>query len=478
MGLLPFRLFAGLRGQVDRPLAVAKGVVGRRGQEPGEIVEHAVVVVVEGERGFQVGERRFVVADRNQGVAAAAAAQKLLVFKLEGPRESLDCLARLLGREIEHAELAHEQGVVAMLRHELAKIADRSGIVVALGGDQTAQLEGGGMVGPAAEHAFEVGLGLLRVASLLVDAGSEHERDRVVGIELDRLVEIGDRLGLLPLEGEHAGPLEQGAGGVGIDIDRLVECLLRLVELVLHHVGHAKGLVQRDVVGVFLDRHGEVGPGVVELVVEQAKQAAGAAHVFIARGEFHRLVVVGLPGGLVVVAEVAADHVGLGDQELVFTAEIDRLVGRLVGPLAVAAGQALEPRDHQPGRPEGRVAIDGFVEIAHGEVAHPLPLGIGIRAVEDRLHDHARPVHERACVEIGGKLLALFVEPLLDGRLAELEHGAKVIEVGRGQLRVDGGIEIGLAGLIGRSRGTARQREGKQEQQQATAHHKSPRDAQ
>jgi large subunit ribosomal protein L27 len=81
----------------DSLFAIADGVVGRRGQQPGEVVEHAVVVVVEGERRFQIGERCFMVADRDHGIAAAAAAQKLLVVELEGPRKSLDRLAGLLG---------------------------------------------------------------------------------------------------------------------------------------------------------------------------------------------------------------------------------------------------------------------------------------------------------------------------------------------------------------------------------------------
>ena len=404
-----------------------------------------------------------MIADGNLGVAAAAPAQKLLVVEFERPREPLDRLPGLLRREVQHPQLAHEQCVVGVPRHQLAEVADRRRVVVAFGGDQPPQFERRRMVGLAAEHTLEVGLGLVGVARLLVDAGPEHERNRVVGVDLDRLVEVGDRLRLFPLEGQHPGPLEQGPGGVRVDVDRLVERLLRLVELVLHHERHAQRLEERDVFGILLDGHLEVGPGLVEVVVEQVEQAARAPDVLVARGQFNRLVVVGAAGRLVVVTQVATDHVGLGDEQLVVAPEFDRLAGRLVGPLAVAPGQAFEAGDHQPRRAERRITVDRLVEVAHRELPHPRPLRVGGRAVENRLDHHAGAVHERARVQVARELLPLLVEALVDRLAAQVEDRAEVVEAIGRELGVDRGVEVGLTGLVGQAAASG-QAEGEQKQ--------------
>ena len=291
-----------------------------------------------------------------------------------------------------------------------------------------------------------------------MDAGAEHQRHDLVRSDTDRLVEVRDRLGPVAPHGPHASPLQQRTGRVWVELDGPIECLLGGLQLVVHHQRQAERLLQRGVFRIDFDGRLQVAASLLELVREQVEQAAGPPDVLVARGKLDRLVVVRGPLLAVIrIGGVAEHDVSLGCLQPVVGKQLDRLRGGGAGPFPVATGEAFQLRDHELGVAELGIAINHLVEIAHRKRSQPRPLRIRGIDLVDRLHDPAGAIHERVGVEILGKLLLFGGEPLLDGPLAEVEHVGEVVDALRGQLRIDGGIEVVLARRI---RGGGRFRHG------------------
>ena len=282
-----------------------------------------------------------------------------------------------------------------------------------------------------------------------MDAGAEHQRHDLVGSDTDRLVEVCDRLGPVAPHGTHAGPLQKRTGRVWVELDGPIECLLGGLQLVVHHQRQAERLLQRGIFRIGLDGGLQVAASLLEFVREQVEQAAGPPDILVTRGKLDRLVIVRGPLLAVIrIGGIAQHDMGLGCLQPVVGKQLDRLRGGGAGPFAVATGKAFQLRDHELSVTEFGITIDHLVKIAHRKRSQPRPLRIGGVDLVDRLHDPAGAIHERVGVEILGKLLLFGGEPLLDGPLAEVKHVGEVVDALRGQLRIDGGIEVVLTGRI------------------------------
>ena len=313
------------------------------------------------------------------------------------------------------------------------------------------------MIGLGFQHLGQIGGSGFAVTGLLKDSGPQHQGDGIAGGNFDRLVEIGNRLRLLALEGEHAGSLKKRGGGIGSDIDCLVKGLAGLFQpfllwqIAIEHVRHAKGFLQAGIIGCLFDARMEVFPGRPELVPKHAEQATGPADVGVSRGQFHRLVVVGGPRvGLF--GEVAPHHMSFGQLQAVgsvWRQQFNRFVGGGNSLVWAATRQGLKPGDHQMRRAEARVAFDRLVEIPHGEGSHPRPFRVWWFRIEDGINQHPCPVDQGADKEVVGECLGIGREAFAGCPTAEVEHLLKVIEAAGRQFLLEGRIKIGLAGLLG-----------------------------
>ena len=67
---------------------------------------------------------------------------------------------------------------------------------------------------------------------MLIDGAAVVERDREIGVELDRLVEIGERMrSVSPLRCKEHGAAVEHAGIGRVELDRLLEILQRAVDV-------------------------------------------------------------------------------------------------------------------------------------------------------------------------------------------------------------------------------------------------------
>ena len=429
VGLLPLGRLAGLRGDADGPLAVAEGVVGARGQQPGEIVEHAAVVGLELHRPLEVDQRRRMVADGDRRVAPAAEREELPGIDLESAGEAPDRLARLLGREIEEPQLADERRILRRLPDKPAEIGDRRRVIPPVGRDQAAEFQGRRMIGVAGQRALEIPLGGIPIPSLLTEPGAEDERLGGVGRRIDRRIEIGKRLGEIPLRGEQPAALEEDVGRRRIDRECFVERLQGLVGALCHEERQSADLAESDVVGLLLDGDVEVGDGGVLVPLHQLEQPARPPDIHIPGGELDGLVVLGAAFLRIVIGKIAEDDMRLRRLERIIPVDLDRPPRRSERPAAIASRQRFQPRHHHLGGRERVVPLHHLAKVAQRKGPHPLPLLLAFRRpLEEGVADHRRPVDERAGVEIVGELPRLLVEPLPQRRPDEFENLLEIVE--------------------------------------------------
>src|SRR5208337_2446769 len=131
---------------------------------------------------------------------------------------------------------------------------------------------GGRLDGPLAVAVLLVGASGPEPAAVVVRRG-------VLGVEADRLVEIGDGLVVLPfgVPGVAAAVVRQG--DLGVEADRLVEIGDGLVVLPLGVPGEAAVVVRRGVLGVEADRLVEIGDGFVVLPLGVPGEAAAVVRL-------------------------------------------------------------------------------------------------------------------------------------------------------------------------------------------------------
>ena len=404
---------------------------------------------------LEVGDRGTVVADRDGGVAASAAAREMLGVEFEGPREPPDRLAGLLGGEVEHAELADEPGLVGVPGDQPAEVADGGLVVLPRRRDEAPHLEGGLVVGVVGQHARHVGEGGVGVAGLLVDAGPQQPRRDVAGIDLEGPLEVRQGAIAIARRGTEPGPLHERARGVGRQFDGPIERPQGVVEPLLHHAGHAERLVETGVVLVLGDGGRQVFPGAREILHREPVQPPGPADGGVARGQVDGLVVLAV-AFLALGGQRGEHEPRPGHLQAVVAEQFERLAGRDDRAVPVPAGQRLEPGDHQVRLSQRRIAAHDLLEIPHGDLPHPRPMRVGGRGVADRLDEHRGPVDERARVELLGEPPRLRVEPLGDRPPAERQHVVEVVEILDRELRVHGGVKIILAGRRGGGGGGSR----------------------
>ena len=393
---------------------------------------------------LEIGQGGGMVADRDRRVAAAPAAREIVGVDLQRPAEPPDRLAGLLGREVEHAQLADHSRVVGIAGGEFAEVADRGGVVFLLGRDQPPKLEGGRRVGLVLEDRLDVGQGRVGITRLLEDPGPQQEGGRVFGVDVDGAVDVLEGLVAVALDRPDPGPLQERADRVGFEVDRPAEGRLGIVHFFSHQAGQAERLLHGGIPRILLRGHLEILAGGVVFVGREPKQTTGPPHLRVARREFDRGIEEGgfLAG---VFGQFRQHERGLGPLQPVVAQKAERLGGRLGRPLPVAPGQGLEPGDHQVSAAEFGVAAHHLFEIPHREGADPLPLLIRPARPEDRFGQHARPVDQGARVEILRELPRLLVEALVEGRATEVEHAGVVVEIVDRELGIDRLVEGFLA---------------------------------
>ena len=268
--------------------------------------------------------------------------------------------------------------------------------------------EGVDVVGAELQRRVEIGQRLVE----LVDVGQRHaavdEGDRVLGIELDRLAVVGD--GVLEVVDRVIGraALEIGEGQARRELDRLVEVGHRLLQVALLQVGRAASQIGPRLLGV--DPHGHVEVverALVVLLVDQRHAAliVGVRHLVGRPGELGILAALGLVDQA---QEVRGLH-ALPDR----LAEIGE---RLVDFAALAVGDAAVDQ----GVHLLRVELQRLVEIVDRRLVLAL-LGV----VEDAAVDVGRRV-------LGRELdrLAVILERLVG--LADAVIGDAALQMGEG----------------------------------------------
>ncbi len=272
------------------------------------------------------------------------------------------------------------------------------------------------------------------------DQGAEaHQRLCAVGVQPQRLVELGQRLGDAPPGFQGESQVVVGGGVSGIDADGLTEVAHRLVELVQVAQGQAEVAVRLGEVRAQADGLAQVGGGRLGLVAGQQGAAQVVAGLGVSWGEADGLLqqrqrlaepLLPLEDG----AEVAAgvDVAGVEAQ------------GGAEGALGLgqAAQAAQGDAEVVLGVGEVRLQAHGLAAMSHGvfEVAQGEVDG-GQVAVEDgvRAVDGQRPEDQVAGLLVAARLV---------GQHAEQVQGVGVLR----RVLKDGAVEgLGLlpaAGLV------------------------------